>query len=297
MASGTDELPGVVLVTGAAGYLGRHVVRALLDRGAHVVAVDRSATSASSRVDPRATIVAVDIFDEDAATYEALHSPDSRRAPRLGGRLQPRVPGAHRSTLRPLSVRAPDGRGRGDPDRRRRDDARDRLPRGSRSTASTPTRPQNLYGIAKNALRGALEVELRCGPSPCSGCAASTSWATTRRTTRSSPRSLEAAARGDRTFPFTSGTHEFDFIEITELAAQIATTALQAEETGIINCCSGTPQSLGSRAEAFIRDRGFDITLEYGAYPDRPFESPALWGDATVIRRIMDRAASRGPRL
>src|SRR4051794_40029720 len=72
MIPGPEEGTGVVLVTGAGGYLGRHVVRALLDRGAQVVAVDRSATR---RVDPRATVVAVDIFDEEAATYEALHSP------------------------------------------------------------------------------------------------------------------------------------------------------------------------------------------------------------------------------
>ena len=40
-------------------------------------------------------------------------------------------------------------------------------------------------------------------------------------------------------------------------------------------------------AEKFIRERGLDITLCYGAYPDRVYDSPAIWGDNAKIRRIL----------
>jgi len=41
------------------------------------------------------------------------------------------------------------------------------------------------------------------------------------------------------------------------------------------------------RVEAYIRENDLDITLEYGAFPDRPYDSPGVWGDATKIRQIL----------
>ena len=39
--------------------------------------------------------------------------------------------------------------------------------------------------------------------------------------------------------------------------------------------------------EWYIKDHNWDIKLEYGAFPDRPYDSPGVWGDATKIERIM----------
>ena len=79
----------------------------------------------------------------------------------------------------------------------------------------------------------------------------------------------------------------YDFISIQELAYQIAAAVSQDEIDGIINICSGEPMSLADRVEAYIRDNDLDITLEYGAFPDRPYDSPGVWGDATKIRQIL----------
>lgn len=65
--------------------------------------------------------------------------------------------------------------------------------------------------------------------------------------------------------------------------------ALQDEVNGIINCCSGQPMSLGDKVEQFIQEHGFKIKLDYGAFPDRPYDSPAVWGDAEKIHKIMKR--------
>ena len=76
-------------------------------------------------------------------------------------------------------------------------------------------------------------------------------------------------------------------ITVEELASQIVATALQDKYQGIINCCSGNPVSLGERAEQFIKENNLKIKLQYGAFPDRPYDSPGVWGDATVINKIM----------
>ena len=83
------------------------------------------------------------------------------------------------------------------------------------------------------------------------------------------------------------GKNLYDFISIQGLAYQIAAAVSQDEVTGIINICSGEPMSLADRVEAYIRENDLDITLEYGAFPDRPYDSPGVWGDATKIRQIL----------
>ena len=92
-----------------------------------------------------------------------------------------------------------------------------------------------------------------------------------------------------QTLPFTTGSNRYDFIEVSPLAEQIAAVALVAGVTGVINCGSGVPVSLAKQVEKFIAQEGLPIRLEYGAFPDRPYDSPAVWGDTTRIAGILER--------
>ena len=56
-------MDGTVLVTGGAGYIGSHAVLALLDAGHEVVVVDNLVTGFAWAVDPRATLVEMDVAD------------------------------------------------------------------------------------------------------------------------------------------------------------------------------------------------------------------------------------------
>ena len=101
---------------------------------------------------------------------------------------------------------------------------------------------------------------------------------------------LTADEEGKTVFPFTTGKNLFDFISVDDLASQIAAIVDQTEVTGIINACSGEPMSLADRVERYIKDNSLSISLEYGAFPDRPYDSPGVWGDASKIRKIMESA-------
>jgi len=39
--------------------------------------------------------------------------------------------------------------------------------------------------------------------------------------------------------------------------------------------------------EEFIKEHNFKIKLNYGAFPDRPYDSPAVWGSREKIDIIL----------
>lgn len=287
-------MTGRVLVTGAGGYIGRHVLTALLDRGAEVIAADRRAAERpEGHFDPRATVVAIDVLDPGIDVYDAVGGFDTvvhlawesgfvHSSPAHMLRLSDHY--RFLTRLVESGVRHVVGLGT----MHEVGYYEGRLPEDA------PTNPLSLYGVAKDALRRAMTLYaeqtdvvfqwLRCfyiyGDDSYN---------------RSIFTYLSAAeAEGKTAFPFTSGTKQYDFIRVEDLASQIAAASLQTEITGVINCGSGVPVALGSQVEQYIEDNGFSITLEYGAYPDRPYDSPAIWADTTRIDAIM-RAAAEPP--
>jgi UDP-glucose 4-epimerase len=66
-------LNGKVLVTGGAGYIGSHAVLALLDAGHEVVVIDNLVTGFAWAVDPRATLVEMNVADPRVADLLAEH--------------------------------------------------------------------------------------------------------------------------------------------------------------------------------------------------------------------------------
>ena len=285
MTTGKDaSMQKTVFVTGAGGYIGRHVVRALCDAGARVLIPEHHA----ERVDPRAERVAVEIFSGSETIYQELGCPDAclHLAWRDGF---VHSSDAHIQNL-PLHYAF----------------LRDMMKGGLKQLAvmgtmheigyhegaideNTPCNPINLYGIAKDALR-------RCSFLMAAKYGTCLQWLRAYyimgddRNNRSVfAKILAAAERGEESFPFTSGKNKFDFIDVRDLAGQIAAVLMQDEVGGIIECCSGTPVSLGERAEQFIRDNKLPIRLQYGAFPEPASESPAVWGSAEKIHEILRR--------
>ena len=273
-----------VLVTGANGYIGRHVIKVLLDRHVEVIACDITTTE----VDKRAERMSLNLFDlsvEDV--YSFLGTPDVclhmawrngfvHNAPTQMGDLS-----AHYRFLTGLI----DG---GLPQLAVMGTMHEVGYWNGAIDEHTPCNPISLYGIAKDALRrsmiqytqqkGCILQWLRCyyvvGDD--------------KKNHSIFCKLFEAAEEGKRTFPFTSGKNKYDFITVDDLAQMIAAVIMQRNITGIINCCTGKPVSLGERVEQFIKECNLRIELEYGAFPERPYDSPCVYGDTSKISQIIN---------
>lgn len=274
-----------ILVTGSNGYIGTHVVAALARAGATVLAADRLHADGMKRVEGVIPVEG-DIFSDPDGLFAragqvdtVLHLAwekgfvhnDPVHIERLPDHLRffESALAAGVRHLVALGTMHEVGYYEGSIDE------------------TTPTNPRSLYGIAKDALRRSLGVVA-------DGKDATVQWlrcyyiyGDDERGNSIFGKIAAAAAAGQRDFPFTSGRNQYDFIEVNELASQIAAAALQTEVTGTINCCTGRPVSLADEVEAYIERHGYDITLQYGAFPDRAYDSPAVWGDDTKIRQIL----------
>ncbi len=272
-----------ILVTGAGGYLGKGVVKQLLDDGMEVTATDMK----NSFIDARADIKPADLFAVKDP-YRYFGQPDVllHMAWRDGF-----VHGSasHISDLPKhsafISSMIDAGIGRV-------------AVMGSMHeigfyegsiNESTPCNPQSLYGISKNALRRI--VELKCREKKCGF-----QWlrgfyivGNTEDGSSVFSKIAQAVRRGDAEFPFTMGLNQFDFLDYDVFCRYAADAVEQDEVDGIINICSGRPEKLADRAERFIAENGFRIRLDYGAFPDRPYDSRAVWGDDLKVRMVEKR--------
>jgi dTDP-6-deoxy-L-talose 4-dehydrogenase (NAD+) len=272
-----------VLVTGANGYIGRHVVKALLDKGADVTACD----IVTGDVDERAERKSLNLFElPEGNVFEQLGSPDVclhmawrngfvHNAPTQVGDLSAHyqfLTAMIDGGLKHLAVMGTMhevGYWEGAIDE------------------NTPCNPISMYGIAKDALRRAMMLCTQQKGIILQWLRAYYILGDDKRNNSIFCKLLLAAEEGKKTFPFTTGKNKYDFITVDELANQLSAAVMQKEVTGIINCCTGKPMSLADRVEQFIKEHNLDIKLEYGAFPDRPYDSPCEYGNPDKITIIL----------
>ena len=151
----------------------------------------------------------------------------------------------------------------------------------------TPCNPLSMYGIAKDALRKAMLIYCKEHNCILQWCRAYYILGDDKNNHSIFTKLLEAEEAGKEKFPFTSGRNKYDFITVSELAHQISRVAIQDKVNGVINCCTGYPVSLAECVEGYIANHGLKIKLDYGVYPDRPYDSPCVYGDNKKIKKIV----------
>lgn len=274
-----------ILVTGANGYIGQKVVNQLLTLGVNVIAADLVVDG----IDPRAERLQVNLFENsneivnrvdemDACLHLAWRNGFNHFANSHIGDLPGHfgfISSLLEAGLQHIAVQGTMhevGYWEGKIDEH------------------TPTNPISYYGIAKNALRQATTLLAMKHDATFQWLRAYYILGDDRRNHSIFTKILEAEERGDARFPVTTGKNAFDFIEVDELAYQIAMVVTQTEVTGIINTCTGKATTLREKVEEFIAIRHLNIKPQFGAFPDRPYDSPIVYGDNTKIQNIISSA-------
>ncbi len=270
-----------ILVTGANGYLGQGVVKSLLDFGENVVATGHS----SEFIDSRAETKKCDLFSIENP-FEYFGEPDA--IVHLAWK-----DGFKHSSLSHI-IELP----------HHYDFLTKLIDSGIKQVCvvgsmheigfwegsineNTPANPLSLYGIAKNALRQSIQIQTKDKDFVFQWIRGYYIVGNADRGCSIFSKITQAAKEGKKTFPFTLGLNQFDFIDYEKMCHQIAAVVRQNKVNGIINCCSGRPEKLADRVERYIQENKYDIKLEYGAFPDRPYDSKAVWGDDKKIREIL----------
>ena len=153
---------------------------------------------------------------------------------------------------------------------------------------NTPCHPITPYGIGKNALRDLTQLLCNQNEKIFQWLRGYYIVGNSKYGSSIFSKITEAAEQNQKEFPFTTGQNQYDFIDYPLFCQQIASAITQQEVNGIINICTGKPEKLADRVERFIRDNNYDIELKYGTFPDRPYDSKAIWGDSTKIDKIMN---------
>ncbi|MGO5051972.1 NAD-dependent epimerase/dehydratase family protein [Lachnospiraceae bacterium LCP25S3_G4] len=274
-----------VLVTGAGGYIGKFIVKSLLDFGANVTAVDMR----TEHIDGRAKILQYDIFNGNQHIYEELGKPD------VCLHLAWKDGFVHNSDSHLELLYA------------HYEFARNMIAGGLKQfaamgsmhevgyyegmiTQETPTNPKSMYGIAKNSLRQALAVYQEKSEFVLQWLRAYYIFGDDLHNNSIFTKILKAEEEGKKEFPLNLGNNKYDFIHIENLAKEIALSVMQNKVQGIISCCSGRPVALRDKVEEFIEENHLNIKPAYGVFPERSYDSPIVYGDTEKIKEIVKNA-------
>ncbi len=271
-----------ILVTGAGGYIGKHVVKELLDNGHQVLASDFN----FDNIDKRAQYIDYPIFSKDDNIYDNLgrpdvclhlawkngfiHNADSHMEDLSNHYIF--IKKMVDSGLKHITVMGSMheiGYWQGAVDE------------------NTPTNPLSLYGIAKNSLRQSIWSIVKDKDIVFQWIRAYYILGDDLNNNSLFSKIVQMEQEGQEIIGLNSGKNKYDFIDVRDLAQQISAVSTQDKINGIINCCSGVPVSLGQKVEEFIKTNNLKIKPKYGVFPDRPYDSPAIWGDNTKIAKIM----------
>jgi nucleoside-diphosphate-sugar epimerase len=150
----------------------------------------------------------------------------------------------------------------------------------------TPTAPDVPYAIAKDTLRKFLAVLRREYPF-------TLQWVRLfyMHGVGQNPNSLlslldSALANGHASFAMSGGEQLRDYLPVTKVAEILVALIEHPELDGPINCCSGVPISVRSLVEKHLAEQHAKMELKLGVYPYPDYEPLAFWGASEKLARL-----------
>lgn len=270
-----------ILVTGANGYLGSGIVKKLLDYGHEVIATSYTLDN----VDERAIKKECDLFDIDNP-YSFFGKPDvllhlawkdgfvhdsDKHVDELPKHYHflDRMATSGVSKISVMGSMHEIGFYEGSVDE------------------NTKCNPMSMYGISKDALRNITKLIAKRNNISFQWLRGFYIVGNIAKGNSIFSKIVEANINGKKRFPFTMGQNQYDFLDYDKFCEYTAAAVAQDDVNGVINICSGRPEKLADRVERFIKDNEFNISLDYGKFPDRPYDSKAIWGNNKKISEIM----------
>ena len=278
-----------ILITGATGFVGRHVINELLKYDHQIIAVVRD-KDLITLLSEAIKIIELDLdnLQKDKNYFSELSSPDLLLHLAWQGlpnykekfHLEKNLP-SHSAFLKNM------------------------VANGLQNLVVTGTcfeygmkegclsediesNPQNPYAIAKDKLRRFLE-ELQKHNS------FNLKWIRLfyMYGKGQNPNSLlsqleKAIQNGDTVFNMSGGEQLRDYLPIEKVGENIVSIALQNKTNGIINCCSGVPIKIKTFVENYLRKNNKKIKLNLGYYPYPDYEAMAFWGDDKKLKTVLN---------
>jgi nucleoside-diphosphate-sugar epimerase len=277
-----------VLVTGAAGFIGTHVVRALGAQGRNVFAAVRNKKMVETQEGQPGDLhfVKLDLHD-DACVRSAVREIRPDVTIHLAWYTVPGSYWTSPANLECVSDTLKFARALAEADCGRLlvagSCAEYDWDHGFLSEERTPLRPRTLYGICKNAVREILEMY-------CADVSMQFVWTRLfylygpgEDADRFVPSIILPLLRG-QTARCTSGEQIRDFLHVEDMAGAIAAVAA-SNFTGTVNIGSGQPVKIKTIVETIAGILGCREHVVIGGIPDNPSEPPLLVADVRRLAR------------
>ena len=144
-------------------------------------------------------------------------------------------------------------------------------------------KPDNPYAIAKDTLRRMLEMLVKQHPFHFKWTRLFYMYGEGQNSNAILSQLKKAIDNKDEIFNMSGGEQLRDYQPVEDMAYNIMAIALQNEVTGIINNCSGRGTKVIDLVNDFILRENVTISFHKGYYPYPDFEPFAFWGDNTKL--------------
>lgn len=274
-----------IAVTGANGFIGRHVLAELAIKKVPCVAVDLFVPEKKDSYGFK--WMQIDLHEPPADVFNRMDRPDTLIHLAWGGlpnyrsthHLEKELPGQYKfltglvhECLQSLVVTGTC------------------FEYGIRSGALTEDLipyPENSYARAKNSLRQHLESLKSTKPFNLVWARLFYMYGERQSRTSLYSQLKEAVLRGDTEFNMSGGEQLRDYLPVKEVAREIVRLAMLGVDVGTVNICSGNPISVRELVERWIRENGWKIKLNLGYYPYPDHEPMAFWGSRKLLDSII----------